>query len=136
MLTITIIMQFTIAFASTPVLVQGLTEQPFSKEELLAYPHLYQRNRRNGLITWKVCGRWFVVGIWHVVICYYVPKFVWMDSSSVVEYGGFNLFISSVVLVIVDVKVSAIYPTSSLLVLNRVIINYSRSWSTHVTSPC
>lgn len=101
-------MFFTILFTSIPVLVQGLTDQPFTKEELLNNPQLYRGISRNSLMSFKNISRWYLVGIWHILICYYVPKYVWAEGSDIDDYGGFNLFVSTIIVLITDTKVDKI----------------------------
>jgi len=100
-------MMFTVSFTSIPVLIQGLTEQPFSKEELLQNPFLYRNITRNELMSFRKCFRWIVVGIWHILLCYYLPRFVWTESGAIGidDYGTFSLFISSILVLLTDTKV-------------------------------
>lgn len=98
-------MMFTIAFTSIPVVVQGLVDQQYSKEELLNSPRLYREITRNAHMSLKNVSRWYLIGIWHILICYYVPRYVWIDGSSLNDYGSFSLFISSIIVIITDTKV-------------------------------
>jgi magnesium-transporting ATPase (P-type) len=102
----TFVMMFTLSFTSVPVVIQGLTEQPYSKEQLLNDPSHYKEISRNELMSFRKCSRWAICGIWHALICYYIPKYVWVDGSSIDDYGAFSLFISSVIVTITDTKVS------------------------------
>ncbi|OXA51467.1 probable phospholipid-transporting ATPase IF [Folsomia candida] len=101
----TFVMMFTIAFTSIPVVVQGLVDQQYSKEELLNSPRLYREITRNAHMSLKNVSRWYLIGIWHILICYYVPRYVWIDGSSLNDYGSFSLFISSIIVIITDTKV-------------------------------
>jgi magnesium-transporting ATPase (P-type) len=103
-------MMFTIAFTSAPVVVQGITEQPFSKEELVENPFHYRNLMGNRLMSFRKCFRWIVIGIWHVLLGYYVPRFVWLQGlSGVHDYGAFSLYISSIVVLIADTKVRMVF---------------------------
>src|SRR5437016_3795946 len=108
-------MMFTIAFTSIPVLIQGVTEQPFSKQQLLTNPNLYKNLQRNGLMNYRSYLRWFLLTLWHALICYYVPKWIWMDGILINEYGSFSLLVSSLIVIITDTKVTNVCVVHSLL---------------------
>lgn len=102
------LMFFNICFASCPIFYYGLTEQPYSEEELLKYPQLYIKNRKNALMSVKNFLPWFFPGIWHATVCFYMTYYAWDNFDHINDLACFGTVVCLGVIVVVNIKVKLI----------------------------
>ncbi len=105
------LMFFNICFCACPIFYYGLTEQPYSQEELLKYPQLYTKNRKNALMSMKNFLPWLISGIWHAMVCYYMTFFAWNNFDHMNDLACFGTVICVGAIAVVNIKVIILFST-------------------------
>ncbi len=99
-------MFFNICFASVPILIYGLLEQPFSMNTLMRNPHLYVKNKKNSLMTVRKFIPWLLSGFWHAVVVYYMTYFAWKNFDRMNDISTFGTIVFSGVVITSNLKVN------------------------------
>lgn len=100
-------MFFNIAFASFPVFIYALMEQPYSAEVLIRYPHLYRTITKNALLSIKHFFPWMFSAIWHPIVCFYFTSLAWKNFQHVDSIEAFGTCIFTGIVLAVNSKVSS-----------------------------
>ncbi|XP_078614739.1 phospholipid-transporting ATPase IF-like isoform X2 [Branchiostoma floridae x Branchiostoma japonicum] len=103
---------YNIFFTSLPILLYGLFEQNIKKADLMKNPELYKdiaKNRRLDIFHFLY---WTILGIWHALVNYYGPMYLFWDAPSLMPdqtmFGNFGLgtFIFTAVVIVVNLKMA------------------------------
>lgn len=86
---------YNVLYTSIPVLLLSITEKPYSEEQLVQRPSLYQENAGNIRLTWKYFMGCIALSIYHALIVYFFGYMVWNTNNIAlndsVSYGTFMI---------------------------------------------
>jgi len=97
---------FTILLSSLPILVITITDLTVPKEEIYKNPEIYTRLRRNNLFRYPNIIKWTFLSLWHMCITFFVPWYIWDGYNISDDWGSLALFNASILVALVNVKVS------------------------------
>ncbi len=67
---------YNMIFSSAPILIYSVTEQVYSKKELMEKPALYKKNAHNKLLSLKRLFLWIALALYHSVVVFWGVYFL------------------------------------------------------------
>eukprot|EP00960_Hanusia_phi_P007272 207099-Hanusia_phi.AAC.6 len=112
---------FNVGWAFFGVIIFGTIENDVSPAAAIAYPQLYQSGQQQRDFNMRVLLRWFLTGIYHTVICFFVASAIFMNMTvkpTWAEDGHvvFGTIVEQAIIAVVNIK---------LLIETNYLTNYS-----------
>jgi magnesium-transporting ATPase (P-type) len=104
-----LLIMFNLIFSALPILAFAIFDRDVSVEASMAVPQLYILGQRSNHLNMRVFAGWIITGIWHSLVCFFVPCLAVTFASSFFigappDYALLSYMVYTCVIVVITLK--------------------------------